>query len=63
MRLTQGEGTVILAMFAPFVTEMEDIWCRGVNMSAFMFELIWGNWDNAWKATGFLGVLRKIRDT
>lgn len=26
-------------------------------MSTLMFELIWGNWHNAWEATGFLGEL------
>ena len=63
MRLTQGEGTVMLAILAPFVAEMENIRYRGVNMSTFMSGLIWRNWDNAWKATGFLSELRKICDT
>jgi hypothetical protein len=57
MRLTQGEGTVILAIFATGITEMEDIRRRRMNMSTFMFELIWGDWHNAWEATGFLGEL------
>src|SRR6266404_2442283 len=50
-------------MFTSCIAEMEDIRCRGVNMSTFMFELIWGNWDNALEATGFLGELEGIRDT
>ena len=36
---------------------MEDILGCGMNMSTFMFELVWGDWHNAWQATGFLGEL------
>jgi len=39
------------------MAEMEDIRCCGMNMSAFMFELVWWNWHDAWEATRFLGEL------
>ena len=57
MRLTQREPTVVLAMFTACIATMENIRCCGMNMSTFMFELIWGNWHNAREATGFLDEL------
>ena len=56
-RLTHGKDTVIFAIFATCITEMDDILCCGVNMSTLMFELVWGNWHNAREATGLLGEL------
>ena len=44
-------------MFATCITNMDNSFVCGMNMSPFMFELVWRNWHNAREATGFLGEL------
>ena len=44
-------------MFATCITNMDNIFCCGMNMSPIMLELVWRNWHNARETTGFLSEL------
>ena len=60
--VTQGERTIILAIFTPSVAEMEYVLGCGMDVASGMLPLVWGDRNNTRKATSFLRKLKRCPD-
>ena len=57
--VTNGEPTVVLAIFTPIVAGMKYVWGCGVDMAPGMLQLIRGDRNRTRKAMSFLNELER----